>query len=73
MLFAGLQTAERQARDERRAEHERQRVLDTAKEEAARRQREAAHTEAVAGYQTLLAEVVKDPHLRWITCRVSQW
>ena len=36
-----------------------------AEAEATKRQREAAHNDAVAAFQTLLAETVKDPSARW--------
>lgn len=36
-----------------------------AEAEATKRQREAAHNDAVAGFQTLLAETVKDPNAKW--------
>lgn len=36
-----------------------------AEADASRRQQEAAHNDAVAGFQTLLAETVKDPTSRW--------
>lgn len=36
-----------------------------AEADAKRRQREAAHNDAVAAFQTLLAETVKDPSARW--------
>lgn len=68
--LAALQKSERAAREEQRAAEDRRRALSAAQQEATRRQREAAHTDAAAGYQTLLAEVVKDPNLRWIDCRV---
>ena len=36
-----------------------------AEAEASKRQQEAAHNDAVAAFQTLLAETVKDPGARW--------
>ena len=36
-----------------------------AEADATRRQREAAHNDAVAAFHTLLAETVKDPAARW--------
>ena len=52
---------ERQAQEEA----DRQKAADKAQADASRRQKDAAHNDAVAAFQTLLAETVKDPSARW--------
>eukprot|EP00877_Chromochloris_zofingiensis_P010149 jgi/Chrzof1/5388/Cz16g01020.t1 len=56
--------AEEQARVE-----EAERRLAEQGEEATRRRRRAAHADAVAGFNTLLAEMVRDPEAVWEECR----
>ena len=52
---------------EKQAQEEagRQKAADKAQADATRRQKDAAHNDAVAAFQTLLAETVKDPTARW--------
>lgn len=60
-----LQTEEETRDRQAQEEADRQRAADKAQADAARRQRDAAHGDAIAAFQTLLAEVVRDPGARW--------
>lgn len=54
------------------AAQEREAAAVRAQEDAKRRQKEAAHNDAVSAFQTLLAELVKDPYAQWkVGCALS--
>lgn len=55
---------EAKSRDEAAAE-DRKAAAARAQDESERRQKEAAHNDAVLAFQTLLAELVKDPYAQW--------
>ena len=68
---ASLQVEEEVREKQAQEEAERQMAADKAQADATRRQKDAAHNDAVAAFQTLLAETVKDPTARWQVANIS--
>lgn len=64
-IISGLQEVDEVKAKEAAVAAEREAGARRAEAEATKRQREAAHNDAVAGFQTLLAETVKDPNSKW--------
>ncbi|KAL3161297.1 hypothetical protein ABBQ38_009653 [Trebouxia sp. C0009 RCD-2024] len=62
---AELQAQEEAKKKEEVASKEREAALLRAQDDAKRRQEDAAHHDAVSAFQTLLAELVKDPYAQW--------
>ena len=60
-----LQAKEEAKKKDEAASKDREAALLKAQDDAKRRQEEAAHNDAVSGFQTLLAELVKDPYAQW--------
>lgn len=66
LLSEGVVQAKEEARKkEETASKDREAALLRAQDDAKRRQEEAAHNDAVSAFQTLLAELVKDPYAQW--------
>ena len=64
-LLHGVQEGEEAVRKQEQDTADRDTAAKKAEADAKRRQREAAHNDAVAAFQTLLAETVKDSSARW--------
>lgn len=60
-----VQAKEEAKKKDEAASKDREAALLRAQEDAKRRQEEAAHNDAVSAFQTLLAELVKDPYAQW--------
>lgn len=60
-----LQAKEEARKKDEAASKDREAALLRAQDDAKRRQEEAAHNDAVSAFQTLLAELVKDPYAQW--------
>ena len=60
-----MQAKEEARKKEETASKDRENALLRAQDDAKRRQEEAAHNDAVSAFQTLLAELVKDPYAQW--------
>lgn len=60
-----VQAQEEAKKKEEAASKDREAALLRAQDDAKRRQEEAAHNDAVSAFQTLLAELVKDPYAQW--------
>ena len=64
-VLSGVQEGEEVVRKQEQETLDRDTAAKKAEADAKRRQREAAHNDAVAAFQTLLAETVKDSSARW--------
>lgn len=60
-----MQAQEEAKKKEEAASKDREAALLRAQDDAKRRQEEAAHNDAVSAFQTLLAELIKDPYAQW--------
>ena len=60
-----MQAKEEARKKDEAASKDREAALLRAQDDAKRRQEEAAHNDAVSAFQTLLAELVKDPYAQW--------
>ena len=60
-----MQAKEEARKKDEAASKDREAALLRAQDDAKRRQEEAAHHDAVSAFQTLLAELVKDPYAQW--------
>lgn len=65
-----MQAQEEAKKKAEMAGKDREAALLRAQDDAKRRQEEAAHNDAVSAFQTLLAELIKDPYAQW---KVSQY
>ena len=64
-LLHGVQEGEEVVKKQEQETADRDTAAKKAEADAKRRQQEAAHNDAVAAFQTLLAETVKDSSARW--------
>lgn len=64
-MLNGAQEGEEVVRKQEQETLDRDAAAKKAEADAKRRQREAAHNDAVAAFQTLLAETVKDSSAKW--------
>ena len=64
-IVNGVQEGEEVVRKQEQETLDRDTAAKKAEADAKRRQREAAHNDAVAAFQTLLAETVKESSARW--------